>query len=184
MRGSGRFLACPRRTRYAVYVYVSADDAGFQGRQHGKLYAGGKATWVGKVAAAAYRVPVGLRQAIYIVVRRCRYAEVLRQVDDLHVRWYGVLAEECLALSMPEAEEHHVDLVEWHVGGEPQVCLSLQPTVYVRHQVAGIALAIGKDHLRLWVVEQQAQQLAACIARGSQYSNPNAAHRDVPDNMP
>ena len=67
-------------------------------------------------------------------------AEVLCQVDDLNVGRDGVLLKERLALAMAEAEEYHVDLVERHLVSKLQVGLADEAFVYVRNQIACVAL--------------------------------------------
>ena len=84
-------------------------------------------------------LPVNLWQAIDIVVVALD-AEVLRQVDNLHVLRNGVLLEECLALAMTEAEEYDVDLVERHLVSKLQIGLADEAFVYVGNQIAGVAL--------------------------------------------
>ena len=39
-----------------------------------------------------------------------------------------------------------------------------QSFVYVTHQVPGVRFRVGKHNLCLWVVEQQADKLSACVA--------------------
>ena len=92
-------------------------------------------------------------------------AEVLGKVDNLHVGRNGVLLQELLALAVTEAEEHHVNLLEGHLCREAQVGFSNQSLMDVTHQITGIALTIGKDNFCLGVVQQQADQLSARIAR-------------------
>ena len=67
----------------------------------------------------------------------------------------GVLSEEGLALAVSEAEEEHVGLVEVIAAGEPQLTLANEALVYIADQIACIALAIGKDYLRLGVVDDE-----------------------------
>ena len=55
--------------------------------------------------------------------------------------------------------------------------------MYIADRIASIALAVGKDNLNLWMVQQEANQFAACIAGCTKDSNFNAFHRDEPDNM-
>ena len=74
-----------------------------------------------------------------------------------------MLAQELLALAVAEAEEHHVDLFEWHLAGEPQVCVAM----HVGHKVACVALAVCKHNLCLRVVKQQSYQFAASITGSS-----------------
>ena len=55
-----------------------------------------------------------LRQAIDEVVT-ARDAEVLCEVDNPHILRNGVFFQELLALTVTEAEEHHIDLPERHL---------------------------------------------------------------------
>ena len=52
---------------------------------------------------------------------RSRDAEVLCQVDNLHMLGDGVLLQELLALAMAETEEHHIHFIEGHGIGKAQV---------------------------------------------------------------
>ena len=170
VRRSARLLSCARTACDAVHVDVAADDAGLQSGQHGKLDACGEATGVGKVLAAPNRLPVRLGQAIDEIML-APYAEVLRQVDNLHPRRYLVFLKELFALAVSEAEEDDVHLVEGTVEAEPQLTVADQSLVYVADEVAGIALAVGEDNLRLRVVQQEPNQFATCVARCSKYAN-------------
>ena len=91
-------------------------------------------------------------------------AEVLCQVDNLHAFRYRMLLEERLALAVTEAEEHDVDLLKGHRVGKAQVGVADESFVHVAHQIAGVALRVGKYNLCLRVVEQQADELTARIA--------------------
>ena len=82
---------------------------------------------------------VNLRQTIDVVMVTLN-AEVLREVDNLHVLGDGVLFQECLALAVAEAEEHHVNLVERHLVGKPQIGITDESFVNVAHQIARITL--------------------------------------------
>ena len=59
-------------------------------------------------------VSVYLWQAIDIIVSALD-AEVLGKVDYLHSLRDGMLVEECLALTVAETEEYHINIVERHV---------------------------------------------------------------------
>ena len=78
-----------------------------------------------------------------------------------------MLAQELLALAVAEAEEHHVDLFERHLAGEPQVGVAIQALMHVGHKVACVALAVCKHNLCLRVVKQQSYQFAASITGSS-----------------
>ena len=84
-------------------------------------------------------IAMGLGQAIDIVVIALD-AEILCQVDDLDIGWDLMFLEECLALAVAEAEEHHIDLVERHVGRETEIGIANQALVHIRETVASIAL--------------------------------------------
>jgi hypothetical protein len=75
-----------------------------------------------------------------------------------------MLHQELLALAVAEAEEYYVDILERHLVCEPQVCIADEALVYITHQIAGVALAVGKDDLCLGMVQQQTDQLTACVA--------------------
>ena len=81
--------------------------------------------------------------------------------------------EECLTLAMPKAEEDHIHLIEGHLVGELQICLADEAFVYVADEIASIALGVGKDNLRLGMVQQQTDQFSACIACSTKNSNSN-----------
>ena len=91
-------------------------------------------------------------------------AEVLCQIDDLDILWDGVLLEECLTLAMTKAEENNIHLIEGHLVSKLQIGLTNQAFVYIADQIASVALGVGKDNLCLGMVQQQTDQLAACIA--------------------
>ena len=95
---------------------------------------------------------VDLGQTIYIVVITLD-AEVLCHIDNLHVFRNGVLLEESLALTMPEAEEHHIHLVERHIGSKTQVGVADESFVYIADKIACITLGVGEDNFRLRMVE-------------------------------
>ena len=125
--GGGGLLPCSRASCDGVYRHIVLQQLHLGGRQQCQLYAGGKATGVGYMLCRAYLLPVQLGQSIHkVVVGRCHgqcciigfwrsYAVVLCQVDDAHMRWYGMSCQELLALAMTEAEEHHIHLIERHL---------------------------------------------------------------------
>ena len=114
-----------------------------------------------------------LGQAVYVVVcGRCD-AEVLRQVDDLHMLGDGVLLQELLALAMAETEEHHIHLIEGHGIGKAKVCVAQQSLVHIGYKVARVALAIGKDNLRFGMMHKQADKFATGISRSTKYTYSN-----------
>lgn len=71
---------------------------------------------------------------------------------------------------MAKAEENSVNLIKRHLVGEVQGAVAHQPFMYVAHQVAGIAFAVGKDNFCLWVVQQQADQLTTRVACCASFS--------------
>ena len=158
-----------------VDMDIAADNAGLQGRQHGQLDTSGKAAGVSQVLGLADGIAMGLRQSVDVVVR-AGDAEVLCQIDNLHVGGDGVLLEEGLALAVAEAEEDHVDLVERHLVGELQVGLAYESLMDVAHGVACVALRIGKDDLCPGMVEQHTDEFTTSVACSSQYSNLYSFH--------
>ena len=83
-------------------------------------------------------VVVDFGQSIYVVVTAFD-AEILCQVDDFHVGGYGMFLEERLALSVTEAEEHHVNLVERHLVGKLQFGIAYESFMNITYKVACIA---------------------------------------------
>ena len=131
---------------------------------------GGRETaWVGYVLCPHNLLFIDLRKTIHIVVV-APDAEVLRQVDDLHVIGYRVFLEKLLALAVTETEEDDVYLVKGNLTGEREVGIADESFVDVADGVACVRLRIGKDNLCLRVVQQQADELTACIACRTQYS--------------
>ena len=109
------------------------------------------------------RLLVDLRQTIDVVVVAFD-TEILRKVDDFHMAGDGMLLEELFALAVAETEEDHVDILERHLVRKPQVCIADESFVYITHQIAGIALRVGKYDLCLGMVQQQSDQLATRIS--------------------
>ena len=107
-----------------------------------------------------------LGQSIDEVVLACD-AEILSQVDYLDIRRYLVFREELLALPVSEAKEDDVHFLERHFAGEAEVSLANQPFVDFADGIAGVALAIGKDNLRLGMPQKHSYQLAASITCSS-----------------
>ena len=118
---------------------------------------------------SAYLFTINLWQAINKVVSS-GYTEILRKVYYLDMVRHGMLLEESLALAVAEAEEDNINMAKVVVTAKAQIALSDEPLMYVAHKVAGIALAMGEDYLRLRMIKQQAYQLAARIACRSKYS--------------
>ena len=77
---------------------------------------------------------------------------------------------------MTEAEEHHIHLFKRHLTGEAQVGIADEALVHVAHQIARIALAVGKHDVCLWVCQQYAYEFTACVAGCSQYSYAHHAY--------
>ena len=130
---------------------VATQNACLEGWQHGQLYAGGEAPGVCHVVGEAYGAAVCFGESVDVVVCASN-AEVLCQVNNLYSRGYVVLLEEGCTLAVAEAEKHDVNVAEWHVGTEFQVCFAHEAFVDVCNVVAGIALAVGKHDFCLWVV--------------------------------
>ena len=107
---------------------------------------------------------INLWQTIDIVVVSLD-AEILSEVDNLHVLGDGVLLQELFTLAVSEAEEHHVDLVERHLVRELQIRLADESLMYIAHQVPCVALTVGKHYLCLRMVQQHANELTSRIAR-------------------
>ena len=95
------------------------------------------------------------------------YPEILSQVDYLDVRWNLVFREELLALPVSEAKEDDVHLLERHFRSEAEVSLANQPFVDFADGIAGVALAIGKDNLRLGMPKKHSYQFATSITCSS-----------------
>lgn len=173
--GAHRLLTCTGRAGDGVYSDIVGEQSGFCQGQQTELYAGGKATGISQMLALADLLTVYLGQAVHIVVCGSRDAEVLRQVDDLHMLGDGVLLQELLALAMAETEEYHIHLIEGHGVGETQVGIAQEALVHVGHEVACIALAVGKDDFRLRMVHQEADEFATGISGSTKYSYFNHA---------
>ncbi len=162
--GGTRLLSGTRRARNGINGNVVVEQAELGSGQQSQLYARGKAAWIGNMLRLGYGVVIDFRQTIYVVIAIALEAEVLRKVDYLHMGRYPVLLEERLALAVAEAEEHHIDLVERHIGTELQVGFAIQTLVHVGYKIAGIALAIGKYYLRLGMIYEQTYEFASCVA--------------------
>ena len=162
--GGTRLLSGTRRTRNGIHGNVVVEQAELGSGQQAQLYTCGKAAWIGNMLRLGYGVVIDFGQTIYVVVALTLEAEVLRKVDYLHMGRYLVLLEERLALAMTEAEEHNVDIFEWHIRGELQVGIAIQTFVHVGYKIAGIALAIGKYYLRLGMIYEQTYEFATCVA--------------------
>ncbi len=169
------------RPRDGVDADVALEQSHLGGGQQSELDAGGEAAGIGHMLRLGDAAAVDFGQAIDEVVvlgRRMlrghhlvgRQTEVLRQVDDLHPFGDVVGLHKRLALAMTEAEEHHVDVVERHVGGELQVGVAVETLVDGRYIIARMALAVGKGDGGLRVVDQQPDEFATRIAGGSEYS--------------
>ena len=111
-----------------------------------------------------YSFFVDFGETIYVVIARSLKSEVLCKVDYFHVLWYGVLLEKSLTLTMAEAEEHYIHLVERHLGGECQVAVAIQSLVHLSHGIASIALTICKYNLSLGMVDEKADEFATGIS--------------------
>ena len=162
--GGARLLSGTRRTRNGIHRNVVGEQAELGGGQQSQLYARGEATGISHMLRLGYGFAIDFGQTVYVVVALALKAEVLRKVDYLDVGRYLVLLKERLALAVAEAEEHHIDLVERHIGTELQVGFAIQALMHVGYKIAGIALAVGKHYLRLGMIDEQAYEFASCVA--------------------
>ena len=97
-------------------------------------------------------------------------AIVLREVDDLQGVRTLVLCPESSTLAVTRAEEKHVDSVEVVCVGEALLGIAYQASMYGVERLTGIASGVRKGDLHLWVVDQEADELARGIARSTYYS--------------
>ena len=164
MSGWGRRLTGSGAARQCVHAHVVSEKFRLSQRKQAQLDAGGETTGVGKMVATLDLTAVNFWQTINIVVAGSRQAEVLSQVDNLHVGWYGMGAKKLLTLTMTETEEHNVYRIKWIVGAKLHFCVAKQTLVNVIQLLARIASAIGKHNLTIRVVQKQTDQFAACIA--------------------
>jgi len=74
---------------------------------------------------------------------------------------------------MSEAEEDNIALVKGHLAAEALLGIAQQALMDITEAVAGIALRMGKDNLRLRMVYQQTYQFSACITGCTENTNPN-----------
>ena len=65
---------------------------------------------------------------------------------------------------MSEAEEHHIHLIERHVGGEGECGLPHQTFMHLIDAVAGVALTVGKHQLHLRMIDEQADEFTSRIS--------------------
>ena len=172
MGGSTRLLACSCRTRNGIDSHVLLQQIQVSGRQQGHLNTGSKTAGVSHMLGLGNLLAVNLRQAIHIVVIAFD-AEVLGEVDNLHVLWNRMFLEERFALAVTEAEEQNIDLVKGHLVGEAQFRLTDESFMDIAYQISRIALGIGKDYLCLRMVEQQTDEFTTRIACRTKYSNFN-----------
>ena len=100
------------------------------GRQQTKLDAGGKTARVSHMLGFLDVFLVDLRQTIHVVVVAFD-AEILCQVDDFYMSRDAVLFEESLALTMAEAEEYNVNLVEGHLVSKLQIGIANQTFMHI-----------------------------------------------------
>ena len=138
MCGCSRLLTCASRACYGVYGDVVSQQTCFCQRQQTQLYACGEATWVGKMLAFGYSLAMCLWQTIYIVVGGSCDAEILRHIDYLHFLRDGMLLQEGFRLSVAEAEEYHIDIVERHLRCKLQVCLANQSLMNIAYLIASV----------------------------------------------
>ena len=97
-------LSCSSRACDGIDGYIFLEQIEIGSRQQGHLNASSETAWIGYVLGLNDIRLVDLGQAVNIVMIALD-AEILCQVDDLHVLRDGVLLEEGLALAMSETEE-------------------------------------------------------------------------------
>ena len=124
-----------------------------------------EATWVCHVLRLCDFVLVDFWQTIYIVVARSLKTEVLCQVNNLDIGGNLVLFEERFALAVAETEEHHIHLVERHIGYELHIGLTIQSFVDICEQIARVALAVDKYNFGLRMIDEQTNEFACRISR-------------------
>ena len=162
--GSGTWLlAGTRRACDGVDGNVVLEQVQVSCRQQSNLDGGGEAAGIGHMLCLHNLFLIYFWQAIDIVMIALD-AEVLCQVDNLHVGGDGVLAEESLTLAVSEAEEDDVDLLERHLVGKPQIGIANESLVYVADEIASVTLGVGKHNLCLWMVQQQSDEFSTSIA--------------------
>ena len=137
VRRRAGLLTSSRRARDGIDSNVLGQQSCLRKRKQAQLDACGEATGVRQVLALCNLFPVRLRQAIHIIVVALD-AEVLRHIDDLHVRRDVVLLQKGLALAVSEAEEHHIHLIERHLRRERQFRLSDESLMHVIYLVPGV----------------------------------------------
>ena len=166
MGGGTRFLTCTSTSRYSVHRNVIIYKPHLCSRQKPELYTCGETAGVGNVYCISDLLFVYLWESVYIIVFAFD-AEILCEVDYLHVGRNVVFLQELLALAVPEAEEHHINIIERHLRSELQVGVANQSFVHISNGIARITLRVGKHNLRLWVVQQQSYEFATSIACGT-----------------
>jgi len=68
------------------------------------------------------------------------YPEILCQIDNLDVLGDGMFLQELLTLSVSEAEEYNINLIEGHLVGEAHIGLANETFMDVADQVASVTL--------------------------------------------
>jgi len=114
--------------------------------------------------AASYLAAVSLGKTVHKIMTGRGYSEVLSQVYDLYGRGHRVLFQETHAFAMAETKENDVCLVEWHVGGKTHVSVAEEAFVNIAHQIASVAFAMGEHDFCVWMVQQQPDELTACVS--------------------
>ena len=122
------------------------------------------------MSAFFYLFAMDFGQTVNVVVRWCGNSEILCHIDDFHIVGNVVLIQERPTFAVSEAEEHHVNLVERHFGGKPKVGFAHKAFVHIAHKVSRVRFAISEYNLGLGVINQQSNQLAACISSSAQNS--------------
>ena len=164
MCGGTGFLSGSGTAGNAIHMNVATDKTVSQSWQHGQLDASGKASGIGQMIASADLVTMGLGQSVYIIMAGRSNAEVLCQVDNLHMLGYAVFLQESLALAMAKTEEHHIHLVKRHIGRKLHFCFTNEAFMHGINLVSGVGFAIGKDYLCLGMVQQHTDEFATRIS--------------------
>ena len=161
--GGTGFLAGTRGASDGINADIFLQQVQVGGRQQCHLNGSSKATRISHMLSLLDVFFVNLWQTVDIVVVTFD-AEILCQVDDLNISRNRVFFQECLALTVTEAEEYHIHLIEGHLVGEFQIGFTCQPFMDITHQIAGVTLAIGKDNLCLGVVQQYTDEFTTRVA--------------------
>ena len=161
--GRSWLLSGTGRARDGVDADIVGEQSCLGKRQESELDGCGEASGVGQMVGTDDVVAMYLGQAIHEVVVGSD-AEVLCEVDNLYMRWYGMLGKECLALAVAEAEEDDVNIVQRQLVGELHIGFAHKSFMHAPYLIACIRLAVSKYNLCFRVVQQEANQLASRIS--------------------